>query len=80
MKNGPVNLYEGIFYFPVIMIAGVLIAHALFLILWIREYLIIHKKFIMSKSPKRIAKWIGKFIERPFNLSLRWLFIVGDEN
>jgi heme/copper-type cytochrome/quinol oxidase subunit 3 len=54
LTTGPIDLYEGKIYYPAFIVAGVIISHVCFILLWIREYLITHRKFLLSKTPKPI--------------------------
>ncbi|CDW82073.1 UNKNOWN [Stylonychia lemnae] len=80
LKTSYVDLYEGQFDYTKIVNAVVMIAHIIFFLLCIRELLIMHKNYLLHKSPKSFVKWIDKLTERPFNVSLRWLCAIPEES
>ncbi len=54
LKDSYLDLYAGKFNYTLLLVAAVITAHIFFLIIWIREYLIMHRKFLLNKTPKPI--------------------------
>ena len=72
------NLYENSFNYPMLISALVIVSNGTFIVLWIREFMILHKSFLIKKSPKSLLKWFEKITERPFQISLMWLCAIED--